>query len=395
MSSPKDRTIYVSNIPSHLPEPVIQAFFQSCGTITNLKLAGSTEQPTRYAFVEFADHKAAATAITLSGTEIEGRKWKVTPSHSAITSPPSVNLRDGTYMPPSYANHSSGTNGSSTRANHQVESNRDNTDQIERTIYITSIDTQISQQQLVDVFSYCGHITNHKICGDDSHPTRFAFVEFSTKEAVLEAIRMNGTSLGRYSIKVSRSRAPIQPGIASASSKNINYNTPHYQDQIARTVYVGSVDVSVTEDDLQEFFQQACGSVVKVALAGDSDHSARFAFVEFATPDSRNKALTLSGTKLADKAIRVNASRTPILSGGKSYLGIEHSSNAMPSDHQYNNDSQGEHQSGGSYVHEAPEDVDDPWAAPSENNSLKRKRSYDEEEEHSEGMKRARYDDDF
>ncbi len=35
-----NRTVYVSNIPSELPKRVISAFFNTCGQITNFRLAG-------------------------------------------------------------------------------------------------------------------------------------------------------------------------------------------------------------------------------------------------------------------------------------------------------------------------------------------------------------------
>jgi RNA recognition motif-containing protein len=412
------------------------------------------DQPTRYAFVEFNDPRAAATAVTLSGTEIEGRHLKVTMSHSAITSPPSASLRDGKYSISNYSreravesskqsnNNSLSASSSSLNAISVGGGNNSGiataviqppiaADAVERTIYVTSIDSQIMEHQLIDYFTYCGHINTHRLCGDDSHPTRFAFFEFSTREAAVAALSMNGTSLGRFSIKVSPSRTAIQPG-TGPTSKAINYNTPHYQDQIARTVYVGGVDVNVTEDDLQEFFQEACGPVVKVALAGDSDHASRFAFIEFADGDARNKALSKSGTILASKTIRISASRTPILNGGKVYSadGTTYANQTGYTDDDLKSQMMGHYPPPPSSSETAISDVSasneeqqngfdgynllddnkptdtssddyDPWETQPEqtDKNLKRKRSNayhsdeDEEKEDSNDAKRARYND--
>jgi len=435
-----NRTIYVSNILSQLPQEVISAFFSSCGTITNFKLAGRADQPTRYAFIEFAETAHAHSAISLSGTDLAGRKLKITMSHSPINSPPSSsnsgNNRNNNSSSSSSSSssdshhqnrshhhshhrhqrsnndHSSPSpsnnniNSSSNSSNNSNMNNVNIADAIERTVYVTNIDSQLKEEQLCEFFTYCGQINHYKICGDGKQPTRFAFFEFASRQFVNDALCLNDQFLGGHKIKVSKSRTAIQPNSqpqnnnqnnSSSSSMNTNnnsnsssgnqnsggnntsknnnaqnYSTPHYQDQIGRTVYVGNVDVSVTEDDLYEFFNQLCGSVVKVALAGDSEHAARFAFVEFATTDSRNDALTKTGKILCNRSIRVNASRTPILGGGKTYsAGSVHYSNASSNQDQYIDSSAPIREN---TDWDTPAAADDDWSNHNHHNS-KRKRS--------------------
>ncbi|KAJ2822323.1 hypothetical protein IWW50_004260, partial [Coemansia erecta] len=50
------RTVYVGNIASHVTDQMLMDFFTStCGACAYVKMAGDGMQPTRFAFVEFAD----------------------------------------------------------------------------------------------------------------------------------------------------------------------------------------------------------------------------------------------------------------------------------------------------------------------------------------------------
>eukprot|EP01027_Heterolobosea_sp_BB2_P008966 GEZU01013279.1.p1 GENE.GEZU01013279.1~~GEZU01013279.1.p1 ORF type:complete len:296 (-),score=21.25 GEZU01013279.1:38-925(-) len=187
-----------------------------------------------------------------------------------------------------------------------------NPEQVARTIYIKGIDSGITDQQLLEFFSYCGPVTNFRLCGDINYPTRFAFFEFQTPEAASAALSLSGAVLGRSALKISPSKTAIQ-----ATTPKTQPVT--HKELIDRTIYVGNVDVALNEDHLQQFFEATCGPVTKVVLAGDTLHAARFAFVEFLHPESRNIALKLGSTQLGTRAIRVNPSSTPILGGGKAY----------------------------------------------------------------------------
>jgi len=84
------------------------------------------------------------------------------------------------------------------------------------------------------------------------------------------------------------------------------------ENQISRTIYVGNLNLAIDEDALKQFFSSA-GTVVATKLAGESDgKQTRFAFVEFDTPEQAQMALTLQGTVLADKAIKVGKAVNPI-----------------------------------------------------------------------------------
>lgn len=75
-------------------------------------------------------------------------------------------------------------------------------------------------------------------------------------------------------------------------------------DEIARTVYVGNVATPITEADLTQFFSD-CGPIVLVRIAGDPTKETRFAFVEFKSAESANRAVNYkSGQVIFNRAIK-------------------------------------------------------------------------------------------
>lgn len=87
-------------------------------------------------------------------------------------------------------------------------------------------------------FSFCGVITNYKICGDPEQPTRFAFVEFATVEAAATALTLTGSVLGRSALRIFPSKTAIQqppPPHLTSSQK----------EAVERTIHIGGVDVNV------------------------------------------------------------------------------------------------------------------------------------------------------
>nr|CAG4715645.1 unnamed protein product [Naegleria fowleri] len=331
------RTIYVSNLPEQFNEELLKTFFDECGTITNCKMAGDATN--RYAFVEFATPDEAKIALELSGTDLLGKTLRISLSRNPISSPPNKPSSEQVVANASASQSEQPQETSPPLYKYLSESDlkkkAEEEEKVKRTIYVTCIDTQITETQVCEFFSYCGRIVNYRVCGDTQHPTRFGFFEFEQKESAQAAISLSGQFLGRYALRILGSRTPIQPTPGAVGNGATYSFTPVHHDQINRTVYVGNVDVGLTEDDLKEFFDANCGPVTKVVLAGDAVHSARFAFVEFLHFESRNKALECSGTLLGNRNIRINPSRTPILGGGKAYASTAPSINPATGTGQY------------------------------------------------------------
>ncbi|KAJ2037130.1 hypothetical protein H4S03_003170, partial [Coemansia sp. S3946] len=82
------RTIYVGNIASNVVEQQLMDFFSACGPVAYVKMAGDGLQPTRFAFVEFADMPIAQAALQMNGMMLADRPLKVNHSKNAINKPP-------------------------------------------------------------------------------------------------------------------------------------------------------------------------------------------------------------------------------------------------------------------------------------------------------------------
>lgn len=119
---------------------------------------------------------------------------------------------------------------------------------------------QVSEEQVLHVFSGCGTIVDSRMCGDPNSALRFAFVEFDSEEAVSkvrvhtrgaacslltasfrpQALGLSGAVMGSYSIKVVRSKTAIVPVNASLLPR-----TEEEHERCKRTVYVTNIDLGV------------------------------------------------------------------------------------------------------------------------------------------------------
>lgn len=185
---------------------------------------------------------------------------------------------------------------------------------------MSGIDSSLLEQTILEFFQVCGPISNYRLCGDPNQVSRFAFIEFASDQSARSALALHGSMLGRTQLRIVPSKAPIQ---VPQSMQNLN----HEEKLLAsKTIHVGGVDLSVTDRELKDFFEPFCGPVIKIALAGESEqHATRFAFIEFLYQQSADNALQLNGVFLKGHMLRINPSRTPILSGGPRQRREQHS----------------------------------------------------------------------
>ncbi|TYG43473.1 hypothetical protein ES288_D11G019700v1 [Gossypium darwinii] len=82
---------------------------------------------------------------------------------------------------------------------------------IRRTVYVSDIDHQVTEEQLAGLFVSCGQVVDCRICGDPNSVLRFAFIEFIDEEGAQAALNLAGTMLGFYPVKVLPSKTAIAP----------------------------------------------------------------------------------------------------------------------------------------------------------------------------------------
>lgn len=180
-------------------------------------------------------------------------------------------------------------------------------DVIRRTVYVSDIDHQVTEEQLAALFINCGQVVDCRVCGDPNSVLRFAFVEFTDEEGARNALSLAGTMLGYYPVRVLPSKtaiAPVNPTFLPRSEDE--------REMCARTIYCTNIDKKVTQADVKLFFESFCGEVYRLRLLGDYHHSTRIAFVEFVMAESAIAALNCSGAVLGSLPIRVSPSKTPV-----------------------------------------------------------------------------------
>jgi len=221
------------------------------------------------------------------------------------------------FVPPSLVNHSPAAsffNAFMKKNNYQGKrrvNSRTNLaqqeDSIRRTVYVSDIDHQVTEEQLAALFINCGQVVDCRVCGDPNSVLRFAFVEFTDEESARAALSLAGTMLGYYPVRVLPSKtaiAPVNPTFLPRSEDE--------REMCARTIYCTNIDKKVSQADVKLFFESLCGEVSRLRLLGDYHHSTRIAFVEFVMAESAIAALNCSGAILGSLPIRVSPSKTPV-----------------------------------------------------------------------------------
>ncbi|CAD6266405.1 unnamed protein product [Miscanthus lutarioriparius] len=169
---------------------------------------------------------------------------------------------------------------------------------IRRTVYVSDIDHQVTEENLAALFINCGQVVDCRMCGDPNSVLRFAFIEFTDEEGARAALNLSGTVLGYYPVRVLPSKtaiAPVNPTFLPRSDDE--------REMCARTIYCTNIDRKVTQADLKLFFESICGEVFRLRLLGDYHHSTRIAFVEFVMAESATAALNCSGVILGSLPI--------------------------------------------------------------------------------------------
>ncbi|XP_053196261.1 splicing regulatory glutamine/lysine-rich protein 1 isoform X2 [Scomber japonicus] len=83
-------------------------------------------------------------------------------------------------------------------------------DEIRRTVYVGNLNSQTTTaEQLLEFFKQVGDVKFVRMAGDETQPTRFAFVEFVEQDSVARALTFNGVMFGDRPLKVNHSNNAI------------------------------------------------------------------------------------------------------------------------------------------------------------------------------------------
>lgn len=180
-------------------------------------------------------------------------------------------------------------------------------DSIRRTVYVSDIDHNVTEEQLAGLFCGYGQVVDCRVCGDPHSHLRFAFVEFADEFSARAALSLGGTLLGFSPVKVLPSKTAILPVNPTFLPKSEDE-----REMCARTVYCTNIDKKISQADVKAFFETRCGEVSRLRLLGDHVHSTRIAFVEFVMAESAIIALDCCGQVMGSQPVRVSPSKTPV-----------------------------------------------------------------------------------
>uniref|UniRef100_A0A3Q0S3A5 Splicing regulatory glutamine/lysine-rich protein 1 n=1 Tax=Amphilophus citrinellus TaxID=61819 RepID=A0A3Q0S3A5_AMPCI len=119
-------------------------------------------------------------------------------------------------------------------------------DEIRRTVYVGNLNSQTTTaEQLLEFFKQVGDVKFVRMAGDETQPTRFAFVEFVEQESVARALTLNGVMFGDRPLKVNHSNNAIvkppemTPQAAAKELENVMKRVREAQSTIAAAIEPG------------------------------------------------------------------------------------------------------------------------------------------------------------
>ncbi|XP_037047781.1 nucleolysin TIAR [Bradysia coprophila] len=251
------KTLYVGNLDHSVSEELLCALFGQMGTVKGCKIfRESGNDP--YAFIEYSNHGAAATALTAMNKRLFLEKemkvnWATSPGNQPKTD---------------------------TSTHHHI--------------FVGDLSPEIETDTLREAFAPFGEISNCRIVRDSQtmKSKGYAFVSFVKKAEAENAIQaMNGQWLGSRSIRTNWStRKPPPPREQIKGTKS---NRPSYEEVYERssptntTVYCGGFPPNVITEDLIHKHFTLFGPIQDVRVFKEKG----YAFIKFMAKEAATHAI--------------------------------------------------------------------------------------------------------
>lgn len=271
-----EATVWVTNYPPSLSQDQIKDMFSKVGNVISARFPSQkAKHDRRFCYIEFGDPQHAMIAKKmLNDKEIEDPLDNKRYTLKVEISDPSRKRE---------RNESSHTNEA----------------------FIQNLDFKIVTSDILrDFFSGCGEIEQIRLPVNDKgvdkgyHNSGFGFINFKTDVGLENALKLNGASLSKRPIKISRSkskadqnRQPLKSISAFDDSKSIS---------------LFNVNDTLTAQQLRSHITQKVGDVNKLELFPKSEA----ALVEFAnSPDAGKASMILNSQDLAGSTLTVGLKR--------------------------------------------------------------------------------------
>lgn len=125
-------------------------------------------------------------------------------------------------------------------------------------------------------------------------------------------MQMQANAMNQQNAAGAASPAGAAAGVANFAlnrSPTMNAALQTRADDVSRTIYVGNLAPMIQETHLRQFFS-ACGDINHVKCVGTAQ---RHGFIEFAKKESVMTAISLNGSQLGDRVIKVSTANSPIV----------------------------------------------------------------------------------
>eukprot|EP01097_Dermamoeba_algensis_P011609 TRINITY_DN903_c0_g1_i2.p1 TRINITY_DN903_c0_g1~~TRINITY_DN903_c0_g1_i2.p1 ORF type:complete len:202 (+),score=53.58 TRINITY_DN903_c0_g1_i2:113-718(+) len=182
------------------------------------------------------------------------------------------------------------------------------------TLFVGNLAWSVTETALQEHFSSVGKVEKASIPRDHRNYSKgFGYVTFATRDEAQKALeKYNSTELEGREIRLDFDQGP---GQKKAPKPQQAPSSP--SGEPTNILFIGNLAFQVEEEQLKEIFKDFQGiTEVRIARDRETNRSRGFGFVEFESPELASKAITLNGTELQGRTIRLDyqSPRTP---GGK------------------------------------------------------------------------------
>lgn len=165
------------------------------------------------------------------------------------------------------------------------------------------IENWMDESFIKSIFSSIAKVVQVKVMKKLNQPVGYAFVEFQSPDVATYILEnYNGKTVqGNKVLKLSKAVHGSKNSSSIGGSTTSNLGGEHQ-------IYVSEMDLTVTEDELKNFFAKKYYSVsnTKIVVDPKTRLSKGYGFVRFKDPNEANKALIeMNGKLLKDKPIKV------------------------------------------------------------------------------------------
>lgn len=314
----KDRfKVYVGGLPFNCDRWEIKDhFFRNAGEVDWLHMPlDEQERPRGIAFISFWTQKSFDKALLLNGTTFKNRQLTVNmagakPQKAAgkAGDPSGEQAKPGKDKKLKAADKGSPKDASVEKAEELEAAHQDlPKESKDRKVFVGGIPFSCSKKTLKADFEVCGAIQQLSMPRDGQRSKGIAFITFSTKEAVAEALKFHDTEYGGCKLTVRMASDRREKGNLKGVPVSEMADKAKTGEQAANPleVIVKGLNFKTKEESVKEFFA-LCGDIESLRMPlNKKGKCCGFAFVAFADNKGVKKALKLSGTELSGRPVTV------------------------------------------------------------------------------------------